>query len=112
MEPPDETERHRREEWFNQYVNRESVHRPRERGPYCCPCCGNLTLDERGGSDICQVCFWEDDGQDDHDASVVRGGPNGSLSLTQARENYREFGACERAMIEYVRPPHPHEMPV
>jgi hypothetical protein len=26
------------------------------------------------------VCFWEDDGQDDHDADLVRGGPNGALS--------------------------------
>ena len=37
---------------------------------------------------ICPVCCWEDDGQDDEDAHEVRGGPNGSLSLTQARENY------------------------
>ena len=37
-------------------------------------------------------CFWEDDGQDEEDSSVVRGGPNGSISLSQARENYRAFG--------------------
>jgi hypothetical protein len=43
-----------------------------------------LTLNERGGWEICAVCFWEDDGQDDHDADNVRGGPNGALSLTQA----------------------------
>ncbi|MFG1660373.1 CPCC family cysteine-rich protein [Micromonospora chersina] len=34
-------------------------------GPYACPCCGYLTLDERGGSEICPVCFWEDDGRRD-----------------------------------------------
>ncbi len=28
---------------------------------------------------------WEDDGQDGHDADVVRGGPNGRLSLIVAR---------------------------
>jgi hypothetical protein len=38
------------------------------------------------------VCFWEDDGQDDIDADIVYGGPNGSLSLTQARHNYQERG--------------------
>ena len=39
-----------------------------------CPCCGFVTLPERGADDICPVCFWEDDGQDDHDADEVRGG--------------------------------------
>jgi hypothetical protein len=38
---------------------------------------------------MCPVCWWEDDGQDDRDADEVRGGPNGVLSLTQARANYR-----------------------
>ena len=38
-------------------------------------------------------CGWEDDGQDDHDADVVRGGPNGRLSLTQARLDYAEVVA-------------------
>ena len=49
----------------------------------------SLTLSERGGFEICSVCWWEDDGQDDADADVVRGGPNGDLSLTQARKNFR-----------------------
>ena len=26
-----------------------------------CLCCGYRALDERGGFDICPVCFWEDD---------------------------------------------------
>jgi hypothetical protein len=33
-------------------------------------------LQDRGGEDICQVCYWQDGGQDDHDADEVRGGPN------------------------------------
>jgi hypothetical protein len=41
----------------------------------------------RGSFQTCQVCFWENEGQDGHDAAVVRGGPNGLLSLTQARAN-------------------------
>ncbi|HEI2325144.1 TPA: hypothetical protein SI485_004590, partial [Escherichia coli] len=28
---------------------------------YKCPCCGYLTLPERGQYDICPVCQWEDD---------------------------------------------------
>jgi len=78
---------------------------------FACPCCGYWTLAERGGFDICKVCYWEDDGQDDHDADTVRGGPNGSLSLTQARFNFKEFGACERRFADKVRPPLPGEIP-
>ena len=36
-----------------------------------CPCCGNLTLSARSRFEICPVCGWEDDGQDDADAHEV-----------------------------------------
>ena len=71
----------------------------------CCPCCRFWTLGERGRFEVCPVCFWADDGQDDEDADVVRGGPNGSLSLAAARQNFAEFGACEPAHRESVRSP-------
>jgi hypothetical protein len=64
-----------------------------------CPCCRNLTLGERGVYEICEVCWWEDDGQDDAGADVVRGGPNGKLSLTEARENFGRYGACKPWLI-------------
>jgi hypothetical protein len=79
--------------------------------PLRCPCCGCKTLRDRGGFEICRVCFWEDDGQDDHDADLVRGGPNALLSLAQARVNYRRFGACEERFLGNVRPPLPEELP-
>ncbi|MFD5717252.1 CPCC family cysteine-rich protein [Streptomyces sp. NPDC127036] len=41
---------------------------------------------ERAAYEICPVCFWEDDGQDEHDASEVRGGPNRGLSLRDPPE--------------------------
>jgi hypothetical protein len=70
-----------------------------------------LTLRDRGGYDICPVCFWEDDGQDDPHADEVWGGPNGNLSLTAARRNYREIGASDERMLGNVRPPRPDEIP-
>ena len=76
-----------------------------------CPCCHCKTLGERVGFEICEVCFWEDDGQDDNDADIVRGGCNSSLSLTTARENYLRFGACEARMVPHVRQPRPEELP-
>lgn len=65
-----------------------NVSRGPEDGPYPCPCCRYITLPTRGGYDICPVCFWEDDGQDDPVADEVWGGPNYELSLTAARANF------------------------
>lgn len=76
-----------------------------ETAAYRCPCCLCRTLRERGGYEVCPACFWEDDGQDDHDADEVRGGPNGSLSLTRARQNFKQYGASDPAHRTHVRPP-------
>ena len=70
-----------------------------------CPCCFFATLPARGWNEICPVCFWEDDGQDDHDADEVRGGPNYELSLTAARKNFAAFGACDLRSMKHVRAP-------
>lgn len=80
--------------------------------PLRCPCCGCKTLPNRGDWEICPVCFWEDDGQDDHNADAVHGGPNRSLSLSLARQNYQQFGACEPRFVKNVRKPHPDELPM
>lgn len=58
---------------------------------FICPCCGYPTLDERAGYDICILCDWEDDGQSDLDADLIKGGPNGDYSLTEARENFKKY---------------------
>ena len=75
-----------------------------------CPCCRYKTLRGRAQDEICKVCFWEDDGQDDHDANEVRGGPNGTLSLSKARDNFASFGAVEKRFLPKVRPPLPGEL--
>ncbi|WP_225980614.1 CPCC family cysteine-rich protein [Micromonospora sp. B006] len=83
----------RRTRWFEQYVealNQRSVVAEAGGEPYACPCCRHPTLEGRGQFEICFACGWEDDGQDDEDADTVRGGPNGSLSLTDARRAYAE----------------------
>lgn len=75
-----------------------------------CQVCGNFTISEHGSYDICPVCFWEDDGLYD-DPDEIWGGPNKNLSLTQARKNYKEFGACDRETVKHVRPPKESELP-
>lgn len=66
-------------------------------GPYTCPCCRFLTLDARCAWEICPECGWEDDGQDDLNADEVWGGPNGSLSLAEARLHYAQYAFGARA---------------
>ena len=82
----------RRSAWFDAYTSQRNVFAPPSDDLYTCPCCGHATLPERGGYEICRKCGWEDDGQDDHDSDVVRGGPNGSLSLDAARARYVAMG--------------------
>lgn len=48
-----------------------------------CPVCGYLTLDERSVYDICLICFWEDDGDDDFESERISG-PN-HMTLTEGR---------------------------
>ena len=98
--------------WFAEYTEKldsGSVVKPRRPEKYRCPCCCFRTIECRGGFDICQVCYWEDDGQDNHDADDVRGGPNGALSLSVARQNYRKIGACHERFLNCVRKPNDDE---
>jgi hypothetical protein len=81
-----------RRRWFSAYTSQKNVFAPERAEPYSCPCCGHRALDERGAYEICGRCGWEDDGQDDHDSHVARGGPNGRLSLDDARRRYTEEG--------------------
>lgn len=74
-----------------------------------CPCCKYLTLPARGGWDICPVCFWEDEGEDDPEQPS---GANHGLTLTVARANFTACGACEPRFVGNVRPPRPNELPI
>ena len=70
---------------------------------YRCPCCRFKTLYGRGQEEICPVCFWHDDGQDEADADQIWGGPNYELSLSQARENFKVLGASSERAQRHVR---------
>jgi hypothetical protein len=83
----------RRREWFQEYVTRIErgvIKAPHPGVLYVCPCCGYPTLHERGSYEICSLCNWEDDGQDDPYAVEIWGGPNRAYSLTEARENFKK----------------------
>jgi len=83
----------RRREWFRYYITRIEqgvILAPLSGMMYSCPCCAYPTLSERGSYNICPLCNWEDDGQDDPNAYEVWGSPNGTYSLAEARENFKK----------------------
>lgn len=67
-----------------------------------CPCCGARTIGERAEYDICKVCWWEDDGQDNKEADIIMGGPNYGISLTQGRINYLKFGIYDPSRKDLI----------
>lgn len=79
-------------DWFQWYVQQTEKQKAwaMYRDRYICPCCFMPTLQTRAAYEACEVCDWEDDGQDSDDAGVVRGGPNGDYSLQEARENFNQ----------------------
>jgi hypothetical protein len=54
---------------------------------------------------LCPVCWWEDDGQEDSDATRPRLTVNGHLSLAEARTSYAQCGAASPRFLPYVRKP-------
>ena len=68
---------------------------------FLCPCCHFPTLTERACFNICFLCNWEDDGQDNHNAELVLGGPNQSYSLTEARQNFSHYLTSYRPSDTY-----------
>lgn len=76
-----------------------------------CRCCGYYTLvgtKEDIAWDICPVCFWENDVFEDNEK--IYSGANHE-TLTQGRENYKKFAACDLKCVSFVRCPLPQEMP-
>jgi hypothetical protein len=78
---------------------------------YPCACCDCFTLAEppTGTFAICEVCRWEDDNV--QVMEIDRGGGANGVSLREARENFRTFGASEPRRRERTRPPEPYELP-
>lgn len=59
-----------------------------------CPVCDAVTLLSEGDYNICSVCWWEDDPVARIDEDYV-GGPNGQLSLKEARKLFARQGVAD-----------------
>jgi hypothetical protein len=78
--------------WVRAVESHGRIYRKKREGVrWECPCCRYPTLEERNAYEICDLCGWEDDGQDDPFADQVWGGPNYDYSLTEAREDFRKY---------------------
>lgn len=76
-----------------------------------CPCCKNFTIDieDEVIADICPVCFWQYDWvAQKYPGRII--GPN-HISLIDAINNYKHFGACKECFKSCVRLPYPDEIP-
>lgn len=73
-----------------------------------CPCCGYLSLPRRGLLDHCEICFWEDDGQDDLTAHLDNGGPNRG-TLWEHRATFLKHEWISGPLAPQTRAPKPDE---
>lgn len=75
-----------------------------DQNKFPCPCCGHLVFDhEPGFHQVCPICGWEDD------LSQLRfprmpGGAN-VVSLFEAQQNFRSYGASDRRSRGLTRDP-------
>lgn len=75
---------------------------------YQCPICGNYTLDAKNECDICDVCFWEDDGSEEYPDEDF--GPN-HISFNDAKKSWNEKGCIKESVRKFTRRPLGIELP-
>lgn len=76
--------------------------------PAGCPCCGYRTILEEG--DQCRICGWKFEGgytfaPDKHHPEL-----NDGLSLREAQQNYRQFGAFSETYSDRKKAPGPDDL--
>lgn len=88
----------KRKELLFDFVYKEQIRRLMS-AQINCLCCGYITFLKRSDHEICLVCFWQDDILDESGFS----GANG-VTLSEARNNFQNFGACGKEMIKNILP--------
>jgi hypothetical protein len=74
-----------RRKYFDMLLKEKSIN-----NLFTCPSCWFPTLSERRWYEICILCNWEDDWQDDYNSSEVMWWPNWILSLDNSRINFEK----------------------
>ncbi len=73
-----------------------------------CPCCQYKTLSVNSMYDVCPVCYWQDD-PIQNQLSDFEGGAN-EVSLQQAKENYNQYSAVQKELMQFIRKPKVFEL--
>ena len=63
-----------------------------------CPCCDYMCLRMRGDYEICQICFWQDDGSD----LAGKHSPPNRMSLAEARRNFEVLGCIDERHLSHL----------
>ena len=58
--------------------------------------------------EVCPVCYWEN--ADFSKEEEEEGLSSNTVSLEEARQNFKKFGAAEKFFTDYVRKPYPDEI--
>ncbi|GAA4386841.1 CPCC family cysteine-rich protein [Hymenobacter koreensis] len=72
-----------------------------------CACCGYKTIGRE--FEICYVCWWQKDSYQEEVNPDDDDGPN-YVSLKVARENYKQFRACDRKFEKLAKSPATYDM--
>ncbi len=81
--------------WFDDYLARARIGLlPLPRDYYTCACCGYPTIEEPQTLEVCYLCLWKDNGQDDPHANEYWRGAYYGLTLSAAREHFAAYVAC------------------
>ncbi len=83
---------------------------PNKYGKYPCQCCEYFTIrnPKEYGYELCEVCFWEDDGYGDSTPDAPSA-PNGEMTLNEAKKNFKLYKACDEFSVDSCRDPLPEE---
>ncbi len=67
---------------------------------FACPCCLYQTIKERGRYEICPVCFWEDDGNNE----INRYSSVNNMTLLKGKDNFKKYACVKETSIKFINP--------
>jgi len=80
-------------------LNREINITGKEPRLHTCACCGYKTL-TRSGWEICNACFWQDDGT----AELPEHSSANHMTLAEAKANFEKFGTVSEKFLKSLHP--------
>jgi hypothetical protein len=69
-------------------------------GRFQCVCCDYYTVVDRHSFEVCQVCYWEDDGSTM--AQLDQESRSNHMTLRAARKSFEAIGAIDQSAVSLV----------